>query len=101
MPDESNGISVGWNGKQIAAKGLGVYAVLAVLAIIASILYTGSETKRSIAQIGAGMTAEHRSLRLAQDRTSCIVSLTVEDRAVFRLRYQPGSFRQWCPWMEE
>jgi hypothetical protein len=85
----------------IVARGLGVYAILAVVSVIAAILYSGWETKQAIAQLGATMTAEHHSLRLAQDKTSCILALTIEERAAFRLRYQQGSFRQWCPWMGE
>ena len=99
MADEE--VSATWNGKSVSARGFGVYAILAVLAIIAAILYTGFETKEAIRQLTTTMTAEHRSLRIAQDKTSCILSLTLEERSTFRLRYQQGSFRQWCPWMED
>lgn len=99
MSDDEVGITV--NGKSVTAKGLGTLGLLAVLAIIVAILYTGSETKTAIGEIGRIMTKEHMSLRIAQDKTSCILSLTVEERAAFRLRYQQGSFRQWCPWMDE
>jgi len=94
-------VEVTWNGKGITARGLGTVAILGVLSIIAAILYTGFETKQAVYQLGAVMTGEHKRIVTAQDKTSCILSLTVEERAAFRLRYQQGSFRQWCPWMDE
>lgn len=94
-------VVVGWNGKSVTARGVAVYAILAVLSVIGAILYSGNETKEAIRALAWASKQEHTALRLAQDRTSCILSLTVEERAAFRVRYQAGSFKLWCPWMED
>jgi len=44
---------------------------------------------------------EHGALQRAQDRTSCILTMTAERRDRFRDRYTPGAFRQECPWVNE
>jgi hypothetical protein len=44
---------------------------------------------------------EHTLLQRAQDRVSCILTMTTERRDRFRDRYMPGAFRQECPWVNE
>lgn len=101
MTGSADEVVIGWDGKTVTARGVAVYAILGVLSIIGAILYSGNETKQAIQALAMASKHEHAILRTAQDRTSCILSLTTEERAAFRLRYQVGSFRQWCPWMED
>jgi hypothetical protein len=99
VPREELGVA--WNGKGIKAKGLAVYVLLGVLAIVGSNLYAGYRGEQMIARIAEGMSKEHVRLALAQDRTSCIVTLTFEQREQFRKDFRPGAFRQWCPWVQD
>jgi len=107
LPDmnKSEGIFLSWNGKSIGARGAAVYLVLAVVSIIASNLYAGWLTKTAvtdaIASIAAATTTEHRKLQIGQDRTSCILTMTVEQREKFRDRFIQGAFKTWCPWVED
>lgn len=92
-----SGIDVRWNGKGVAARGVAVYWMLSVLAIMGSNLYAGLRVEQAL----KARAEEHRLLRLGQDRTSCILSMNPEDRVAFRRRYHTGAFKQECPWIEE
>lgn len=80
----------GWNGKSIQARGLGVTIVVVVLALVTVAWYFADVTARA-----------HNKLITNQDRTSCIVAMTITERETFRRDYRPGAFKQWCPWMDE
>lgn len=47
------------------------------------------------------MSRDHMSMKISQDRTSCIITMTVNERERFRERYVPGAFKQMCPWIDE
>jgi len=103
--NKSEGVFLRWNGKSFGARGVAVYFVLAVLAIIASNLFTGWQTKTAvtdaISAIAQATAKEHQKLQSGQERTSCVLSMTVEDRVKFRNDYAPGAFKKWCPWVDE
>jgi hypothetical protein len=120
-PDEFNGhafraddpeLRLGYKQASLSVRGIGVFIALAVLAIVASNFYAGILIKDTIKDenrvIAKALTdshtvasKDHITLRIAQDRTSCIITMTQEDRIDFRKRYQPGAFKQMCPWMDE
>lgn len=87
-------LRLGFNGKSIQARGMVVVVVIVLLGAIASVWALDHYQT-------ALMTEQHRRLTTSQDRTGCMVSLTLEDRAQFRKEYRPGAFKQWCPWVEE
>jgi hypothetical protein len=92
--DDPAELRVGWGQKSLRARGLGLIMALGVGAIIAMMLYT------SATMVNA-MTREHMGLKISQDRTSCIITMTPQERLHFRDRYVPGAFRQMCPWVDE
>ena len=103
---------LGYKEANLSVKGISVFIALSVLAIIAAILYGGWRTETtiatSLARLEQSMVAvqvvdgsEHRSIRLMQDRTSCIMTMSPERRDRFRDRYTPGAFKQECPWVNE
>ena len=94
-------LGVSWNGKGIKARGLGVFLALAVLAIVGAQLYAGWRIESAVATLSREKTGEHQTLKISQDRTSCIVAMSLTERDRFRSEYRPGAFRQWCPWVEE
>lgn len=100
-PHRTSELGVSWNGKAIRARGLGVFLALAVLAVVGAQLYTGWRIEASITMMSRDKTAEHVTLRTSQDRTSCIVAMTADQRDEFRKSYAPGAFRRYCPWVEE
>jgi hypothetical protein len=97
----SNGLEIGYKGLKLNAKGFGVYLALAVVGIVGSNLYAGYRTEQAIVAGGRTAVTEHAILRTTQDRTACIVAMTPEERTRFRERFQPGAFKQMCPWMDE
>jgi len=94
---DSSEVTAMWNGKGISVKGSLAVFFLAILAIIGSNLYAGFRVESAIKD----MSGEHRTIRVSQDRTSCIVAMTTIDRDKFRSEYRPGAFKQWCPWVDE
>ena len=90
---------VSWGGKSVKLRGLAVYCVLGLTAMIGSTLYTGYRLEMAIGRDNAIMAKQHELLSTSQDRTSCMVTLTMEQRDAFRRDYRPGAFRQWCPWV--
>jgi len=94
-------ITLGWNGTRATAKGVAVYAILAVLAIIGATLYSGFRIEQAMTMMQTRVTFEHREISIAMNRTSCIITMAQEDRTKFRDRYQSGDFKRWCPWITE
>ena len=105
-------LRLGYKEASLSVRGIGVFIALAVAAIIASNLYAGMTITNTIIRENKIVSdaladtqrqggGEHRMLRIAQDRTSCIITMTQEDRIEFRKRYQAGAFKQMCPWMDE
>jgi len=90
----NNEVEVGYKGLGIKARGLGVIVLIAVLVIVASTISSWYLVQQSMAE-------QHKRLTTSQDRTSCMVSISTEERDKFRREYRPGAFRQWCPWVDE
>lgn len=87
-------LGLGWNGKSIKARGLGVIVAIAVLAIVFSNVYAGYLIQQS-------MAVQHKRLTTSQDRTSCMVAMSPEEREGFRKGYGAGAFSRACPWVDE
>jgi hypothetical protein len=94
-------LRIGYKEASLSVRGVGVFLALGVLAIMASIFFSGWQTQQAISGLRDDATKEHRILRTASDRSACILTMSIEDRAQFRQRYIPGAFKQMCAWMEE
>lgn len=97
--DDPMELRLGMNGKSIQAKGLTVIVVIVLAAAVASNLYAGFRLEQSFAKTVGTAAAEHKSLKRAQDRMSCMMAIPIERRNEFRAMYQPGAFERWCPWV--
>lgn len=103
---------LGYKEASLSVKGMSVFIALAVLSIVGSNLYAGMRLEtaltagdariiETVTKIMSKQEADHGSLRVAQGQTSCILTMTQEYRAHFRMRYQAGAFKQECPWIGE
>lgn len=97
---EQDEIALRYRSTTFSARGLGVYFALAIAGIIVSQVYTGWRIEQAIWMARRASATEHASIARAEDRTSCMLTLTLEDRTKFRSEYAPGAFRKWCPWVE-
>lgn len=102
-PDRSEASEFGlaWNGKAVKARGLAVFFILAVLALIASQLYAGYRVETALLRAFDAGSAQHTTITVSQNRTSCIVSMSPEVREAFRASYVPGAFKKFCPWVTD
>ena len=98
-PDE---LAIGLNGKTISARGAGTLFLVSIISIVLATLGSGYMVKQTVEQsINAVRTVsktEHTAMKVSQDRTSCIITMSQEERIKFRYDYRPGAFKQWCPW---
>lgn len=106
------GLFVSWGGKMVGARGVAVYFVLAILALVGATLYAGWRTEAAVThavtnlqgrldEVNIAVLRDHRALKIGQDRTTCILTMTQNDREQFRSRFYAGAFKSWCPWVEE
>src|SRR3990167_4351468 len=112
-------LRVGYKEASLSVKGISVFIALAVFALGGTTFYSGAQTQKAVEasatrtekaidKIVQHVTAvqllannEHANFQRAQDRTSCILTMTSERRDRFRDRYTPGAFKQECPWVNE
>lgn len=99
-PEES-AFRLRYKETSLSIRGIGVFLALAVTCIIGSNFYVGYRLEQALVVMGLQFGTEHRAIQMGQDRTACQVSLTIEERKMFRETYTPGSFRKWCPWSSE
>lgn len=92
---------LGYKEASLSVYGLGVFVVLAVLAIVGSNFYAGRLITDAIYSTHAIAMADHKHLKISADRTSCQVNLSFKERRIFRENYSIGSFKRWCPWVDE
>jgi hypothetical protein len=100
FPDQPE-LAAAFGRWSLKAKGLGIVLVVSVVAVILSNFYASYRIEQAVYVAVKAAGGEHTSLRLSQDRTSCLLTLTVEERARFRESYQVGAFPRWCPWVTE
>ena len=100
-PNGTNGgtLRVFWGDKGISAKGPVVVICLMWLALIGAILYAGYRQEQALAQTVVRVHAEHKAMTRSQDRTSCGLMMTTDERSRFRNEYRPGAWSAWCGWM--
>ena len=114
-----NTLRIGYKEASLSVKGIGGLIVATVLFLGGITFYSGWQTQKaveassirtehavdkiiqSVVAIQLVAANEHTRLQRAQDRTSCILTMSVERRDRFRDRYTPGAFRQECPWGNE
>ena len=112
-------LRIGYKEASLSVKGISVFIALSVMALGGTTLYSGGQTQRAVEKsaertekavertlqgfvdIHLVSRNEHTALQRAQDRTSCILTMTAERRDRFRDRYTPGAFKQECPWVNE
>jgi hypothetical protein len=116
---DENTVRIGYKEASLSVKGIGGLIVAAVLTLGGITFYSGWQTQRAVEagsartekaveKIGQSMVAiqlitqtEHGTLERAQDRNSCILTMSPERRDRFRDKYQAGAFKQECPWVSE
>jgi len=116
---DENTLRIGYKEANLSVRGISVFIALSVLALGSITFYSGWQTQKaveassirtekavdkivqSVVAIQLVAAGEHTLLQRAQDRTSCILTMSVERRDRFRDRYTPGAFRQECPWVNE
>ena len=81
-------LQLGWGDKKLSVRGLAIIAVLAVGVIVGTTLYTAVQADRG-----------HHELSRGQDQTSCILTMSQEERTKFRQDVGPNSFERWCWWV--
>lgn len=94
-------VSLGWNGKTVTARGVVVYFLLAMLAIVSANLYAGWRLEQALLTQTARLVRDHDNIQITQNRTSCILTMSAEQRDQFRRDFRPGAFKQWCPWVND
>lgn len=82
-------LQLGWGNKSLSVRGLALVAVLAVAAVVASNVWVAYQS-----------TDQHGALVRGQDQTSCILTMTSEERFAFRKDVGPNAFERWCWWVK-
>lgn len=108
---DAPGFDVGLGPYHLAAKGNLTVIVICVLAVVATILFSGWRIERTaidshnalasgMAQARRDQMEEHRYLTRSQDMMSCILTLSLEERKILREHYFPGALQINCPWLD-
>lgn len=104
---ENNAVSVQHGQTKLSARGYPVLILLGIALVVVSNFYQTYLVERrlaEIAQVGlaehANRQAEHRAIQEALDKSTCIQSLTIDERLKFRLSYLPGAWNRMCPWIK-
>lgn len=79
---------IGWGNKSLAVRGIAVIVFLMLVSVIASVGAAHYLSNR-----------DHEAIRRSQDRMSCILTLTAEERSTFRENYHPGAWSRLCAWL--
>jgi hypothetical protein len=96
---EGSALSISWGRATVAARGAAVVVLMMWVTIIASQHYASYRLEQTFRQTHENANAEHGTLKRSQDRTTCMLSMTTEERSRFRLEYRPGAWKLWCSWM--
>lgn len=92
-------LQLGWGTKRLSVRGLAILVLLGVTAVIVSNIYAANDLRAVVKEIAHISSAEHKAMAGANERLSCIVSLSPEDRLRLRMNYYHGAFARFCPWM--
>jgi hypothetical protein len=98
---EGSALSISWGKATVAARGAAVVVLLMWVTIIASQHYASYRLEQTFRLTHDHANEEHLTLRRAQDRTTCMLSMSQDERSRFRLEYRPGAWKLWCSWMVE
>jgi hypothetical protein len=98
---DASALSISWGKATVAARGAAVIVLVMWVTIIASQHYASYRLEQTFRQTHENGNAEHATLRRSQDRTTCMLSMTTDERSRFRLEYRPGAWKLWCAWMSE
>ncbi len=114
-----NGLTLSYKGASIQAKGLTVVWFLSVSAIVAAVLWSGSEirrgievhaeheqsafqdtikrTERDLDGAMARWEQDHRDLKRGIELQTCISQFDFKERQYFRMHR--GAWLELCPWI--
>jgi hypothetical protein len=81
-------LQLGWGTKTLSVRGIAIIIVLAVAVVVAGSVYGAVQAAR-----------EHHELSRGQDQTSCILTMTQEERVAFRKDVGPNALERWCWWV--
>jgi hypothetical protein len=88
-------------GWAAGARGLGAIMLLLGVAVVASNLWSGDQTRKAIASGVEQTTREHRALKRSQDIGACINTYDFPDRRKLREEWRQGAWSTWCPWLTD
>jgi hypothetical protein len=93
-------LSISWGNKSLAAKGAAAITAIMFVSIVSAILYAGFRVEGAINRVEQAAKTDHDAIRKSQDRLSCMVALSPDERTTFRNEYRPGAWNRWCGWMD-
>lgn len=110
-PPTLNGLELGLGRAHLTAKGGLTVTALSVVAIIASVLFSGwrveqaavrshDATLKVLATMQQSQTSEHAAIMTSESILACVLAMTPEERKTLRERYAPGAFTLACPWIK-
>jgi hypothetical protein len=96
-PLREDGVRLGYKG-----FGLNVHGPQAATLLIVLILALAMAAALYLNYLGTQVSGiEHQAMIREQRRTTCVLSMTPEDRLALRQKWGPGALQGWCPWLEE
>ena len=101
--NEVNGLEVHLRqgGPGVSLRGSLVVLVVIMLAVGGGLGYLMDLNRRSAEGAMRGIAQQHEAFVRSQDRLSCIVSLTPDERVKFRNEWNPGAYARWCGWLAD
>lgn len=96
---DNGAIDVGYKGAHVAVRGpMAIIAVLVALLGV-GLIYVNRQGFAETNSLLRQAIADHRELASSQDLLSCVVSLSMEERATVRRQGTREAFRVVCPWL--
>jgi len=103
-------LAIGYGKFKIGATGTVVVFLLALALVITANLWGAEIIQRELTEASraaqsertsnqAFIIAEFKMLRLAQNRTTCILTMNEKERSAFRQSRDP--YHRWCAWVED
>lgn len=67
--------------------------------MLGSVWYLGLRLEASVGNALSGSMSEHGQLVQASSQTNCILTMTPEERILFRNDLRPDAWSRWCWWI--
>jgi hypothetical protein len=108
MPNghEPDQVMVGAGRWRVGVRGTLASTLIMLAAVVGATLWSGYRVERAVEQQSQVLATyfqrasdEHLWIALTQDRTSCILAMTPEERTQFRKSAE--RFSKWCQWVRD